>query len=182
METATNHFNQNLFLIGPMGVGKTTIGRLLAEELSLEFLDSDQEIERRAGTNIAWIFDVEGEEGFRLRESAIIDALTKRKGVLIATGGGSILRSENRRWLVARGVVVFLDTSLELQIKRTEKDKKRPLLHNVDRATVLKELRHKRHPLYEEIADIRVFVGEETSRRVVNNIVRELKEKSLLKD
>ncbi len=182
METTTNHFNQNLFLVGPMGVGKTTIGRLLAEELNLEFIDSDHEIERRAGTNIAWIFDVEGEDGFRARESAVIDELTSLTGVLIATGGGSVLRPENRRRLVSRGVVVFLNTSLELQIKRTEKDKKRPLLQNVNAPAVLKDLKEKRHPFYEEIADISVFVGEETSRRVVNNIIRKMKDKALLKD
>ena len=183
MQPVTAHFNQNLFLVGPMGVGKTTIGRLLADELNLEFLDSDQEIERRAGTNISWIFDVEGEEGFRLREIAVINDLTQCKGVLIATGGGSILRLENRRCLVSRGVVVFLDTSLELQIKRTERDKKRPLLQNVeDHASVLRELKGKRHPLYEEIADIRIFVGEQSTKRIVNDIVKALKEKALLKD
>ena len=102
--------------------------------------------------------------------------------MLIATGGGSVLRPENRRRLVSRGVVVFLNTSLELQIKRTEKDKKRPLLQNVNAPAVLKDLKEKRHPFYEEIADISVFVGEETSRRVVNNIIRKMKDKALLKD
>lgn len=182
MDAATDHFNQNLFLVGPMGVGKTTIGRVLAQELNLEFLDSDHEIESRAGANVAWIFDVEGEEGFRTRESAVIDELTSRTGVLVATGGGSVLKPENRRCLVSRGVVVFLDTSLELQIKRTEKDKKRPLLQNVDHTSVLRDLKFKRHPIYSEIADIRVFVGDESAKHVVNGIIKKLKAQALLKD
>lgn len=116
---------KNIFLVGPMGVGKTTIGRSLAKELSLEFIDSDQEIEERAGADISWIFDVEGEEGFRDRESQVIDDLTQRSRILLATGGGSILREINRQRLSSRGVVIFLDTSLELQIKRTQRDRKR---------------------------------------------------------
>jgi len=182
MQVATDHFKHNLFLVGPMGVGKTTIGRMLAQELDLQFIDSDQEIERRAGANISWIFDVEGEEGFRVRESAVIEELTARIGVLIATGGGSVLKPENRKWLVSRGVVVFLDTSVELQLKRTEKDKKRPLLENTDHELVLSELRDKRHPIYSEMADISVFVGDESGRRAVNSIVRKLKDQALLKD
>lgn len=176
------HIDKNLFLVGPMGVGKTTIGRMLAKELSLEFIDSDQEIERRAGTNIAWIFDVEGEEQFRVRESAVIDELTQRSNVLIATGGGSVLRPENRKYLVSRGVVVFLDTSLELQIKRTEKDKKRPLLQKDDPKAVLKALKVKRHSLYEEVMDIYMFVGPESSKFIINSIVNQLKKASLLKE
>lgn len=164
-----------------MGVGKTTIGRLLAKELDLAFIDTDQEIERRAGTNIAWIFDVEGEAQFRVRESAVIEDLTQRSTVLIATGGGSILRFENRRNLISRGVVVFLDTSLELQMKRTKKDKKRPLLQGNDAESVLRKLKSERQSLYEEIADITVFVGQDSSKHVVNSIVRKLKEGSLLK-
>ena len=117
-----------------------------------------------------------------MREAAVIDDLSKMSGVLVATGGGSVLLPENRRKLVSRGVVVFLDTSLELQIKRTEKDKKRPLLQSADHGEVLRELKEKRHPLYAEVADLSVFVGEESSRRIVNNIVRMLKEEHLLKN
>lgn len=175
------HFDKNLFLVGPMGVGKTTIGKLLAKELGLEFIDSDQEIERRAGTNIAWIFDVEGEEQFRVRESAVIDDLTQRSNVLIATGGGSVLKSENRKHIVARGVVVFLDTSLELQIKRTEKDKKRPLLQKDDPASVLKALKSERHALYEEVMDVYVFVGQESSKFIISSIIKQLEQASLIK-
>ncbi|MCB1644994.1 MAG: shikimate kinase AroK [Pseudomonadales bacterium] len=170
------YIKQNVFLIGPMGVGKTTIGRLLAQELALTFIDSDQEIEERAGAAISWIFDVEGEAGFRDREVAMIDELTQREDVLLATGGGAVLREENRRCLAARGVVVFLDTSLDIQLKRTAKDKKRPLLQNDDPARVLRKLKEDRDPIYQSLADIRVFVGEAGARRVVTNIIRKLEE------
>lgn len=163
-----------------MGVGKTTIGKQLAQELDLTFLDSDQEIENRAGTNISWIFDVEGEEGFRVREAAVIDELTTRQGVLLSTGGGSILREENRKCLSSRGIVVHLDTSLELQIRRTEKDKKRPLLQGTDHRAVLTELKQKRDPIYKSIADISYFVGDESSKKVVTGIMRQLREASLI--
>lgn len=173
---------QNVFLVGPMGVGKTTIGKLLAQELELEFIDSDHEIERRAGANIAWIFDVEGEEGFRDREAAVIEDLTARQGILLSTGGGSVLRPENRQFLISRGVVIHLDTSLELQIKRTAKDKKRPLLQGRNHRKVLTELKANRDPVYQSVADITCFVGEETSKKVVNNILRQLKAASNLEN
>lgn len=163
-----------------MGVGKTTIGKLLAQELDLQFIDSDQEIERRAGADIAWIFDVEGEEGFRDRETAVIEDLTEKHGILLSTGGGSVLRPENRQFLMSRGVVVHLDTSLELQIKRTAKDKKRPLLQGRNHRKVLTELKAKRDPVYQSVADITCFVGEETSKKVVSSILRQLKESSYL--
>ena len=159
-----------------MGVGKTTIGRMLANELGLEFIDSDHEIESRAGADVSWIFDVEGESGFRDRESQIIDELTRRTRILLATGGGSVLREENREWLQSRGLVIFLDTSLELQIKRTEKDKKRPLLQNVDKEDVLRQLKEERHRYYEAVSDIRVFVGDSGSRKIVSGIVDKLRE------
>jgi shikimate kinase len=157
-----------------MGVGKTTIGRTLAALLQLEFIDSDQEIERRAGANIAWIFDVEGEAGFRDREAAVIDDLTQREGVLLATGGGSILRPENREHLSTRGVVLFLDTSLEVQIKRTAKDKKRPLLQTGDPVGVLRQLKAVRDPIYNALADIKVTVSDNNTRRIMSMIMRKL--------
>jgi shikimate kinase len=165
---------KNVFLVGPMGVGKTTIGRMLARELELEFIDTDLEIEDRAGADIAWIFDMEGESGFRERETQVIQDLTLHTGVLLATGGGSVLLEVNRQCLHARGIVVFLDTSVELQLKRTEKDKKRPLLQNADREKVLRQMKVNRQPLYEEVAHIRVFVGEGSSRRIVNGIIQKL--------
>ncbi len=174
--------SKNLFLVGPMAVGKTTIGRLLARELSLKFIDSDQEIERKAGAAISWIFDVEGEDRFRERETNVIEELTLREGVLLATGGGSVLRAENRKCLQSRGVVVFLDTSLETQIKRTEKDKKRPLLINQDHRSVLSALKDAREPLYTEIADFRIFVGDSNSRKTVSNILRQLQANDFLEE
>jgi shikimate kinase len=174
MPMSTPAAKPNIFLIGPMGVGKTTIGRTLAAHLQLEFIDSDQEIERRAGANIAWIFDVEGESGFRDRESAVIDELSQREGILLATGGGSVLREANRQCLRARGVVLFLDTSLEMQIKRTAKDKKRPLLQTADPVRVLRRLKIERDPLYNELADIKVTVGDKNTRRIMSMIMKKL--------
>ena len=174
--------SKNLFLVGPMAVGKTTIGKMLARELHLQFIDSDHEIEKKAGAEISWIFDVEGEEGFRERESSVIDELTLRSGVLLATGGGSILRKENRRNLQSRGIVVFLDTSLDTQIKRTAKDKKRPLLQNTDHRKVLSELKAHRDPMYQEVADIKMFVGDGNSRKTVAGIIRQLKSDGLVQE
>jgi shikimate kinase len=174
--------SKNLFLVGPMAVGKTTIGKMLARELHLQFIDSDQEIEDKAGAEISWIFDVEGEPGFRDRETSIIDELTQRSGVLLATGGGSILRKENRRKLQSRGIVVFLDTSLETQIKRTEKDKKRPLLQNTDHRKILSDLKDQRDPLYHEVSDIRMFVGNNNTRKTVTGILQQLKADGMVKE
>jgi len=176
MQMPNQQSKHNIFLIGPMGVGKTTIGRSLAQQLQLEFIDSDQEIERRAGANIAWIFDVEGEPGFRDRETAVLDDLSKLDDVLIATGGGSVVRPENREILRTRGLVIFLDTSLDLQIKRTAKDKKRPLLQTSNPAAVLRKLKVERDPLYNEIADIKVLVGDSSSRRILALIAKKLAE------
>ena len=165
-----------------MAVGKTTIGKLLARELKLEFFDSDQEIEKKAGAEIAWIFDIEGEEKFRDRESNVINELTRREGILLATGGGSVLRKENRRRLQARGIVVFLDTTLDTQIRRTEKDQKRPLLQNTDHRNVLSELKNVRDPIYSEVSDFRIFVGNSTSKKTVADVIRQLKTNGLLKE
>jgi shikimate kinase len=173
---------KSLFLVGPMGVGKTTVGKLLSRELSLGFHDSDQEIEVRAGTDISWIFDVEGESGFREREVKVIDDLTQLPNIMLSTGGGCILSQANRAALKSRGIVVFLDTSLDIQEARTKKDQKRPLLRGVDRRAALTEMKAFRDPLYEEVADIKVFVGESTSRRVVANIVDKLVERDFLED
>ena len=170
----------SIFLVGPMGVGKTTIGRALADELRLEFVDCDVEIEVRCGAEIAWIFDVEGEAGFRDREVEMLAELTDRDNILLATGGGAVLRKENRDYLKKRGTVVFLDSSVESLVKRTAKDKKRPLLQNVDPAEVLRRIKTERDPLYREIADIRLYVGDKSSRRVVQQVVHLLNRKGKL--
>lgn len=167
---------KNVFLIGPMGAGKTTVGKILAQEMGLEFKDSDQEIEERAGADISWIFDLEGEEGFRKREARVLDELTALTGVCVATGGGAILKEENRKRLISRGTVIYLETPLEQQIERTSRDKNRPLLNGEDEAAdVLTELQQERDPLYRETADF-IFRADKRSARVLAaEIARELK-------
>ena len=167
---------RNVFLIGPMGAGKTTIGKQLAEMLKLQFIDTDREIEERTGAAIDWIFDIEGEEGFRAREENIIDELTQSQGIVLATGGGAILSKENRLKLAGRGVVVYLETSIEQQLERTRKDKQRPLIQNDDPEAVLKSLREERNPLYEEIADITVATNTSSVRSVAKEIIDMLQE------
>jgi shikimate kinase len=144
----------NVYLIGPMGSGKTTIGQRLAKMLSLEFLDSDHELEEQTGASVSLIFDLEGEEGFRKRETAMLEKLTARENVLIATGGGTILNPENRVLLSTSGLVVYLRTSVRQQIRRLRRDKIRPLLQSGDREEKLARLAQERNPLYEELADV----------------------------
>ncbi len=163
---------RNIFLIGPMGAGKSTIGRQLAQQLNMEFFDSDQEIERRTGADITWVFDVEGEEGFREREEKVINDLTEKQGIVLATGGGSVKSKETRNRLSARGVVVYLQTTIDKQLSRTQRDKKRPLLHTDNPKDVLTRLAEERNPLYEEIADIIIEADEYTAKAVVNQIIQ----------
>lgn len=166
---------RNIFLVGPMGAGKTTIGKQLAQNLHLEFVDSDQEIEARTGAAIDWIFDLEGEDGFRKREKAIIAELTQRQGIVLATGGGAIIEPENRTFLAGRGIVVYLETSIEQQLERTRRDKRRPLLQSSDdpEATLV-ELHKSRDKLYREIADIVVATNENSIKSVANKIVSQI--------
>lgn len=163
-----------VFLIGPMGAGKSTIGRILAEKLGLIFKDSDREIEERSGANIAWIFDVEGEDGFRDREEAIIDEMTSLSQVVMATGGGVVLREANRDNLKSKGVVVYLETTVDQQYERTRHDRKRPLLKNKNPKEVLQNLFDVRDPLYREIADLVVSTNRGNPRLVVDAIVNYL--------
>ncbi|HDR1092173.1 TPA: shikimate kinase AroK [Pasteurella multocida] len=163
---------RNIFLIGPMGAGKSTIGRQLAQLLSMDFVDSDNEIEQRAGADISWIFDVEGEDGFRKREERIINELTQRQGIVLSTGGGAVLSKENRNHLSARGIVIYLETTVEKQYQRTQRDKKRPLLQEVeDPRQVLEDLARIRNPLYEEIADITLPTDEQSAKVMATQIV-----------
>ncbi|MDT8397546.1 MAG: shikimate kinase AroK [Pseudomonadales bacterium] len=165
----------NIFLVGPMGAGKTTIGRLLASEMQLEFVDSDAEIEQRSGASISWIFDVEGEPGFRLREKKIIAELTERKGMVLATGGGVVLDSQNRKFLQGRGVVIYLMTTVSQQAERTRRDQKRPLLQNVqDPRARLTELMEIRDPLYREIADYIIVTHRRGPKAVCAEIAQHL--------
>ena len=167
----------NLYLVGPMGAGKSTIGKHLARELNIEFYDTDQVIEERSGADIGWIFDIEGEDGFRRRERKIIDELTQRVGIVLATGGGAILDPENRNRLAARGTVVYLYTTVEQQMKRTMRDKRRPELQNQDFSEVdMGDLMESRDPLYREIADIVVETDGRTVRSVASEVLRLLDE------
>lgn len=164
-------------LVGPMGAGKTTIGKLLATELSYEFVDSDKEIERRSGADIPWIFDVEGEDGFRNREVAVIQDLSTETGVVLATGGGALMRQENRDHLTRHGYIVYLNTSVDQQYTRTHKDKNRPLLQGEsDPMTVLTELMKVRDPIYREVADFVVDTNKKSLRFIVKSIVNALEQ------
>jgi shikimate kinase len=165
---------RNIFLVGPMGAGKSTIGRHLADELHLEFFDSDQEIERRSGADITWIFDLEGEDGFRKREENVINDLTDKQGIVLATGGGSIMTKAVRNRLSARGIVVYLKTTIDKQVARTQRDKRRPLLQKDDPEKVLRELAELRNPLYEEVADYVVETDDQSARAVANQIISKI--------
>lgn len=162
---------KNVFLVGPMGAGKTTVGRRLAAALSFEFKDSDQEIQHRTGVDIPTIFEYEGEAGFRERERQIIDELSAQTGIVMATGGGTILRPDNRRDLTARGVVIYLHCSPEQQYARTSRDRNRPLLHTQDPLSRLRQLTAERDPLYRQVADLIVS----TERRGTPSVVREIR-------
>ena len=161
----------NIFFVGPMGAGKTTIGRAVCAQIGLDFFDTDQEIERRTGADIPWIFDMEGESGFRDREEAVIQELTAREGVVLATGGGAVLRPDNRKYLSSRGRVVYLKASVDDLLARTRRDKQRPLLQNTDRHKVLTDLVKVREPLYLEVADITIMTAKNSVKDVVTEIV-----------
>jgi shikimate kinase len=165
---------QNLFLVGPMGAGKSAVGRQLARMLHLEFVDSDEEIESRTGVDIPFIFEKEGEAGFRKREAAAIDDLSQKEGIVLATGGGAILDPQNRNHLGARGYVIYLHTSVDQQLSRTRKGRDRPLLSNDDPRAVLEGLMATREPLYREIADLTVDTDGRKVRAVANEIVERL--------
>ncbi|WP_395480018.1 shikimate kinase AroK [Candidatus Curculioniphilus buchneri] len=167
---------RNIFLIGPMGAGKSTVGRQLAQQLNMDFIDSDQEIEKRTGADISWVFDVEGENSFRDREEKIINEITKNQRIVLATGGGSIKSRETRHRLSSRGVVIYLETTIEKQLFRTQRDKKRPLLQvNTSLREVLEALANQRNPLYESIADFTIRTDEQSIKVVVNQIINMLK-------
>ncbi len=161
----------NVFLVGPMGVGKSTIGRHLAKLLKMDFADSDREIERRTGVGIPVIFEIEGEAGFREREAAALAELTEnRTRLVLATGGGAVLRPANRALLRARGVIVYLHADIEILLARTRRDRRRPLLQNPDPRRIMQELLEQRDPLYRELADLVV----ETDQRGPTTVAREI--------
>ncbi len=161
---------QNLFLIGPMGAGKSAVGRQLARMLHLDFVDSDDEIQERTGVDISFIFEKEGEEGFRNREARVIDELSQLEGIVLATGGGAVIDPENRNRLGARGIVVYLRTSIDQQLARTSRGRDRPLLEDGDPRQILEELMTARDPLYREIADFIVDTDGRKVRAVADEI------------
>lgn len=166
---------QNVFLIGMPATGKSTVGRLLGKLLGCPFYDSDDEIEARCGAAVSWIFDVEGEAGFREREHQVLHDLTAMKGVVIATGGGAVLRAENRQLLSTRGTVVLLDSSDKRIHARTAKDTKRPLLSGANGAATIARLRAERLPLYQSTADFTVITDKQPAKSVAKQIIRNLK-------
>jgi shikimate kinase len=163
---------RNIYLIGPTGSGKTAVGRQLARDSGLKFLDSDHEIEKRTGVEVAYIFEKEGEAGFRERETEMIRELSGLDGVIVATGGGAVISPENRRRLADSGVVVYLKTGVGEQLKRTGRSRKRPLLNQQDPRQVLEQMAVERRPLYEEIADVSV----DTSNQRVRSVAQQLRE------
>jgi shikimate kinase len=162
---------QNIFLVGPMGSGKSAVGRALAKALDCEFIDSDAEIESRTGVDISYIFEKEGEAGFRRREHDIIEELTGRANAVLATGGGTILDEDSRRALSERGTVVYLHATVDQQMKRTRRSRDRPLLQTGDRRQTLTDLMAVRDPLYRSVADIIV----ETDKRTVAAVAGEIR-------
>jgi shikimate kinase len=164
----------NVFLVGPMGSGKTAVGRYLARLLDLTFHDSDAEIERRTGVDIPFIFEKEGEVGFRQREREAIEFLTGMDHIVLATGGGAVLLPENRQRLSERGCVIYLETSVTQQVERVKQGRTRPLLSNVDTSSKLTQLMAERTPLYRGIADVIVSTDGRKVRSVADDILREL--------
>ncbi len=164
----------SVFIVGPMGAGKTTIGRLLAKQLGREFVDSDWYIESQTGADIAWIFAKEGEAGFRERETKAIDELTLQSKIVLATGGGAVMSSENRDYLHQRGVVVYLNAPVEVQMARTAKDKSRPLLQQPNPKQILQNLYQIRDPLYRQVAHIIMPTGHTYPRHMVNQLLQQL--------
>jgi len=166
----------NIFLIGPMGAGKSTVGKQLAKALGRDFYDTDKEIERRTGVSVSWIFEMEGESGFRQREQKVLEELSQLKNIVLATGGGIVLAEENRRMLRSRGYVVYLSTSIEQLLRRTNKDKNRPLLQTDNPKETVKTLMAERTPLYQGVADIELRTGEQSIQYVVSGLVKQLEQ------
>ena len=165
----------NIFIVGPMGSGKSTVGKIIANELFLSFLDTDDEIEKGTGVTIDWIFDLEGEEGFRKRESSILGDLAKMNSIVLSTGGGIILSETNRELLSSRGTVFYLATPIEVQLERTSKDKDRPLLKDQDPEKVLADLQKSRQSFYEEVSDHIINTENKSGSEVANEIVKLVK-------
>ena len=165
----------NIFIVGPMGSGKSTVGKILSDELFLDFFDTDDEIEKRTGASIDWIFDLEGEEGFRRRESEILSEMVQKNSIVLSTGGGIILDSSNRELLSSRGTVFYLSTPISIQVERTANDKDRPLLKNGNPSEILSKLHEERKGLYESVSDHVVETDSKSSQEVASQIVKLVK-------
>ena len=161
----------NIFIVGPMGSGKSTVGKIISDEMFLNFFDTDEEIETRTGASIDWIFDLEGEEGFRKRESKILSEMVTKNSIVLSTGGGIVLTEANRELLSSRGTVFYLSTPISVQVERTAKDKDRPLLKNGDPEEILTKLHKEREGLYEEVSDYVVLTENKSSQDVASEII-----------
>jgi shikimate kinase len=161
----------NIFLIGPMGAGKTSVGRYLAQQLNKDFYDSDQEIEKKTGVSLTWIFDIEGMDGFRQREMKTIDELSSLSNIVLSTGGGCVETPEVRDFLRQRGIVIYMEVTLDTQLNRLKRDKKRPLLQGENPQEVLIRLWEEREPIYEDIADFTVITDDRSVRDVCEDIL-----------
>lgn len=167
---------ENIYLVGPMGAGKSTVGRHLARLLKKQFLDCDRELEERTGARISIIFELEGEAGFRKRERAMLEELTSRDGVVLATGGGVVLDPDNRKLLKRRGYNIYLNAPVELLVARTSRDRQRPLLQTEDRAERVRSLVEARDPLYRQVADMIVTSDQRSAKHVAREILKRLDE------
>jgi len=167
----------NLYLVGMMGAGKTTIGRLIARRMKMRFVDGDHEIERRCGVKVPLIFEIEGEPGFRAREAQVLAELTALEGIVLATGGGAVLAEDNRRRLAARGTVVYLCARPEDLYERVRQDRNRPLLATPDPLGRLRELYAERDPLYRAVADLVIDTGRQSVQALARGLVEQLAER-----
>ena len=165
----------NIFIVGPMGSGKSTVGKIISDELFVNFFDTDDEIEARTGASIDWIFDLEGEDGFRKRESEMLEEMVKKNSIVLSTGGGIILSKLNRELLSSRGTVFYLSTPISTQVERTSKDKDRPLLKNGDPAEILTNLHNERKDFYKAVSDHVVDTGNKSSQEVASEIIKVVK-------
>lgn len=172
MKSATT----NIFLVGPMGAGKTSVGKYLAEQLDKTFYDSDQEIEKKTGVSLTWIYDIEGIVGFRERERRAIDELSLYSNIVLSTGGGCVETPEVREYLMQRGIVIYMEVSLKTQVNRLKRDKKRPLLQGENPKEVLVRLWEQREPFYETIADYTVITDDRSVRDVCDDILNWLQQ------
>jgi shikimate kinase len=162
----------NIVLIGPMGVGKTSMGKAVSKKIGWDFYDSDQIIEERAGVDLLWIYDMEGEEGFRKREQKVITELVQKRNIVLATGGNTVATLENRNAIATNSLVIYLRTSLNDQLLRTGYGKKRPLSPKIEeRRNILQRLRQEHDPLYEELADITYNTDSSSTKTAVTNLV-----------